>query len=70
MQIAEICSGAGGKSLTLADLMENKGRVVSFDINKKRLENAGIRLKRAGVHNVERRLVDKEWSVKGLEKKI
>ena len=70
MQIAEICSGAGGKSLTLADLMENKGRVLSFDINNKRLENAGIRLKRAGVHNVERRLVDKEWSVKGLEKKF
>ena len=70
MQIAEICSGAGGKSLTLADLMKNKGRVVSFDINKNRLENAGIRLKRAGVHNVERRLVEKEWSVKGLEKKF
>ena len=70
MQIAEICSGAGGKSLTLADLMENKGRVMSFDINKKRLENAGIRLKRAGVHNVERKYVDKEWSVKGLEKKF
>ena len=70
MQIAEICSGAGGKSLILADLMENKGRVVSFDINKKRLDNAGIRLKRAGVHNVERKHVDKEWSVKGLEKKF
>ena len=70
MQIAEICSGAGGKSLILADLMENKGRVVSFDINKKRLENAGIRLKRAGVHNVERKHVDKKWSVKGLEKKF
>jgi len=70
MQIAEICSGAGGKSLILADLMKNKGRIVSFDINKKRLENAGIRLKRAGVHNVERRLVEKEWSVKGLEKKF
>ena len=70
MQIAEICSGDGGKSLTLADLMKNKGRVLSFDINKKRLENAGIRLKRAGVHNVERKHIDKEWSVKGLEKKF
>jgi len=67
IQIAEICSGAGGKSLILADLMENKGRIVSFDINKKRLENASIRLKRAGVHNVERRHVNKNWSVKGLE---
>ena len=37
------------KIINPADLMKNKGRVVSFDINKKRLENAGIRLKRAGV---------------------
>jgi 16S rRNA (cytosine967-C5)-methyltransferase len=68
LQIAEICSGAGGKSLILADLMMNKGRILSFDTNKKRLQNAGIRLKRAGVHNVERRHVDKNWSVNGFEK--
>ena len=35
MQIAEICSGAGGKSLILADIMKNKGRILSFDTNKK-----------------------------------
>ena len=70
MQIAEICSGAGGKSLILADIMKNKGRILSFDTNKKRLENASIRLKRAGVHNVERRHVQKDWNVKGLEKKF
>jgi len=70
MQIAEICSGAGGKSLILADIMKNKGRILSFDTNKKRLENAAIRLKRAGVHNVERRHIQKDWNVKGLEKKF
>ena len=70
MQVADICSGAGGKSLILADLMKNKGRILSLDTNKKRLSNAGLRLKRAGVHNVERRLVKPNWNVTGLEKKF
>ena len=70
MQVADICSGAGGKSLILADIMKNKGRILSLDINKKRLLNAGLRLKRAGVHNVERRLVNPNWNVRGLEKKF
>ncbi len=70
MLVADICSGAGGKSLILADLMENKGRILALDTNKKRLENAGVRFKRAGVHNVERRLVKANWNVSGLEKKF
>ncbi len=70
MQVADVCSGAGGKSLILADVMKNKGRILSLDTNKKRLLNAGLRLKRAGVHNVERRLVNPNWNVKGLEKKF
>ena len=70
MQVADICSGAGGKSLILADIMKNKGRILSLDINKKRLKQASLRFKRAGVHNVETRLVDINWSTKGLEKKF
>ncbi len=70
MQVADVCSGAGGKSLILADIMKNKGRILSLDTNKKRLFKAGLRLKRAGVHNVERRLVKPNWNVRGLEKKF
>ena len=70
MSVADICSGAGGKSLILADIMKNKGRILSLDTNKKRLENAGMRLKRAGVHNVERRLVKANWNISGLENKF
>ena len=70
MQVADVCSGAGGKSLILADIMKNKGRILSVDTNKKRLLKAGLRLKRAGVHNVERRLVKPNWNVRGLEKKF
>ena len=70
MQVADICAGAGGKSLVLADIMKNKGRILSLDINQKRLKQASLRFKRAGVHNVETRLVDINWSTKGLEKKF
>jgi len=70
MQVADICAGAGGKSLVLADIMKNKGRILSLDINQKRLKQARLRFKRAGVHNVETRLVDLNWSTKGLEKKF
>ena len=70
MQVADICSGAGGKSLIFADIMKNKGRILSFDTDKKRLSNAALRLKRAGVHNVERRLVKPNWDTKGLKGKF
>ncbi len=70
MQVADICAGAGGKSLVLADVMKNKGRILSLDINQKRLKQASLRFKRAGVHNVETRLVDLKWNTKDLEKKF
>ena len=55
MQVVDFCAGAGGKTLALAATMQNKGRVVACDISADRLERAGERLRRAGIHNVERR---------------
>ncbi|MFT9298197.1 MAG: RsmB/NOP family class I SAM-dependent RNA methyltransferase, partial [Gluconobacter sp.] len=49
--------GAGGKTLALAMTMENKGHIVACDVHEKRLEGAVKRLRRAGVHNVERHLL-------------
>ena len=57
MQVADICAGAGGKSLVMAANMRNKGRILALDPNAKRLEQCGERLRRAGIHNVERKLV-------------
>ncbi len=62
MQIADICAGAGGKSLMMAANMENKGRILALDSNVKRLERCGERLRRAGIHNVERKVVEEKWS--------
>jgi 16S rRNA (cytosine967-C5)-methyltransferase len=53
--VMDLCAGAGGKTLALAAAMQNKGRLIACDVSEKRLERAVKRLRRAGVHNVERR---------------
>ena len=58
MRVADWCAGAGGKTLALAMTMENKGSVTACDVSAPRLEGAVRRLRRAGVHNVERHLIE------------
>ncbi len=56
MRVADWCAGAGGKTLALAMTMENRGHIVASDVSAPRLEGAVKRLRRAGVHNVERHI--------------
>jgi 16S rRNA (cytosine967-C5)-methyltransferase len=58
MRVADWCAGAGGKTLALAATMRNKGQIVACDVSAPRLDGAVRRLRRAGVHNVERHLVE------------
>ena len=57
MRVADWCAGAGGKTLALAMTMENRGQLLACDVHDRRLEGAVRRLRRAGVHNVERHLL-------------
>lgn len=57
MQVVDFCAGAGGKTLSIAAQMHNKGRIVACDVEARRLEKAGERLRRAGVHNCETRVL-------------
>jgi 16S rRNA (cytosine967-C5)-methyltransferase len=52
-QVGDICTGAGGKALAIAAMMENKGQIHASDINRYRLRPILERLKRAGVHNTQ-----------------
>jgi len=64
----DYCAGAGGKTLALAASMRNEGRIVAADTSEGRLERARVRLRRAGVHNVETRPLvagDKWWKRQG-----
>ncbi len=58
MRVADLCAGAGGKSLALAMTMRNRGQLVACDVSATRLDGAVRRLRRAGVHNVERHLLE------------
>jgi 16S rRNA (cytosine967-C5)-methyltransferase len=58
MRVADWCAGAGGKTLALAGMMENRGQIIACDVSAARLDGAVRRLRRAGVHNVERHLVE------------
>jgi 16S rRNA (cytosine967-C5)-methyltransferase len=56
----DFCAGAGGKTLAVAAQMQNKGYLVACDINETRLKRCAERLRRAGLHNVETRVLSSE----------
>lgn len=66
MRIIDTCAGAGGKSLHIASLMENKGQVVSLDIYQSKLTELKRRARRNGIHNIETRLIDSTKAIKKL----
>ncbi len=51
--IVDYCAGAGGKSLALSAALENKGRILASDVDKRKLKELRRRAKRAGVGNVQ-----------------
>lgn len=57
MRVLDYCAGAGGKTLAMASMMENKGHILAADTSAPRLEGAVRRLRRAGVFNVEQHLL-------------
>jgi len=52
-QVIDLCAGAGGKTLALAAMMQNKGQIFATDTDKRRLTPIHERLERAGAHNVQ-----------------
>jgi len=57
-RVIDTCAGAGGKTLHLAALMENKGQLIALDIYSGKLKELKRRAKRNGVHNLETRHID------------
>ncbi len=59
-RVADLCAGAGGKTLALGALMKNTGRLYAFDVSEKRLNNLGQRLKRSGLSNLHAQVIANE----------
>ncbi len=52
-QVLDLCAGAGGKTLELAALMDNKGQLYAHDTDVRRLKPIHERLQRAHVRNAQ-----------------
>ena len=67
MRVIDTCAGAGGKTLHLAALMENKGQLIATDIYESKLKKLKIRTRRAGVHNVTTKPLDSSKVMKKMK---
>ncbi|SFP37487.1 RsmB/NOP family class I SAM-dependent RNA methyltransferase [Sphingomonas rubra] len=65
-RIVDLCAGAGGKTLALAARMEGKGALLACDTDRGRLSRLGPRAERAGVANIETRLLDPKRELDAL----
>ncbi|WP_434035333.1 RsmB/NOP family class I SAM-dependent RNA methyltransferase [Formosa sp. 4Alg 33] len=66
MRVVDTCAGAGGKTLHLASLMENKGQIIALDIYAHKLHELKRRAKRDGAHNIEPRHIESTKVIKKL----
>jgi len=66
MKVIDTCAGAGGKTLHIASLMENKGQVIALDIYANKLNELKRRAKRNGAHNIETRPIESSKVIKRL----
>lgn len=66
-RVIDACAGAGGKSLHLASLMGNKGKIIAMDVVEAKLGQLRERASRAGASCIETRLIEGTKTIKRLE---
>jgi len=69
MGVVDTCAGAGGKTLHIASLMENKGQLIAMDLYESKLKQLKLRAKRDGAFNIEYRIIDSTKVIKKLHER-
>ena len=67
MRIIDACAGAGGKTLHIATLLNNKGKVISLDTEAWKLNELKKRAGRNKLQNIETRLIESQKTIKRLK---
>lgn len=67
LRVVDACAGAGGKSLHLAALMKNKGKLISMDIHEWKLKELRRRATRNGVDIIETKVIESAKVIKRME---
>jgi 16S rRNA C967 or C1407 C5-methylase (RsmB/RsmF family) len=64
--VVDACAGAGGKTLALSDAMGGRGRVYAYDAVPGKLAALKRRATRAGLNNIQTRVIDEGSESEGL----
>ncbi len=67
MRVIDACAGNGGKTMHLAALMGNKGRILALDKEEWKLEQLKKRARRVGASIIETRHIDTTKVIKRLD---
>lgn len=70
MRVVDACAGAGGKTLHLSNLMNNKGQIYALDIHEWKLTELKKRAKRNGAQNIQTKVVDSGKTIKRMENSV
>lgn len=66
MNVIDACAGAGGKSLHIAARMKNKGKLLSMDVEERKLQELKKRADRAGITIIQTQTIHPD-SIKELK---
>lgn len=66
MRVVDACAGAGGKTLHIADLMKNQGKLIALDTSMTQLNKLKQRIKRYPQSNIEVRHIENSKVIKRL----
>jgi 16S rRNA (cytosine967-C5)-methyltransferase len=69
MRVVDACAGAGGKTLHMASIMQNKGQIIAMDLYESKMKQLKLRAKRNGAFNIEYRIIDSTKVIKKLHDK-
>ena len=58
LTVIDACAGAGGKSLHIAAMMKNRGKIISMDVEERKLTELQRRADRAGVSIIKTQLIN------------
>jgi 16S rRNA (cytosine967-C5)-methyltransferase len=67
MRVIDACAGEGSKTLHLAALLKNKGKIIALDTQEWRLKELRKRAVKAGVDSIETRLITSSKVYKRLK---
>lgn len=67
LRVIDACAGAGGKTIHLAQIMQNKGKIIALDTSDKKLEALRQRATRAGATIIETRQITSTKTIKRLK---